>query len=57
MHNLSTVATQVANFTLWQRSNDTVIGNDTNSTYWRLYVPPGVAGNCNGSIIFTAVPA
>jgi len=28
-----------------------------NSTYWRIYVPKGVAGTCNGRIIFGAVVA
>jgi hypothetical protein len=27
----------------------------TNSTYWRIYVPLGVAGTCQGNIIFGAV--
>ncbi len=27
----------------------------TNSTYWRIYVPEGVAGTCNGTVIFGAV--
>ena len=28
--------------------------DDTNSTYWRIYVPVGVAGSCTGNIIFGA---
>lgn len=38
------------------RTNETV--NDrVNSTYWRVYVPIGVAGTCNGSIVFGAIKA
>ncbi len=41
-------------FNLNYRQNDTV--NDaTNSTYWRIYVPVGVAGSCEGNIVFGAV--
>jgi hypothetical protein len=29
--------------------------DDTNSTYWRMYVPLGVAGSCQGKIVFGAV--
>ena len=28
-----------------------------NSTYWRIYVPRGVAGTCSGNIIFGATKA
>lgn len=38
------------------RTNDSV--NDVlNSTYWRVYLPLGVAGTCNGTILFGAVQA
>ena len=38
------------------RQEDTV--NDAwNHTYWRIYVPVGVAGTCQGNIIFGAVQA
>jgi hypothetical protein len=56
MINMSSNATSIANFTLYQRTNDVTLGNDTNSTYWKLYLPPAVAGLCNGTIIFTAIP-
>ncbi|MFH1290475.1 MAG: hypothetical protein ABIH92_03640 [Nanoarchaeota archaeon] len=43
-------------FDLTQRQNDTdQYVDDTNSTYWRIYVPVGVAGNCSGNIVFGAV--
>ena len=56
MVNMTSSPVQVANFTLYQRTNDTTLGNDTNSTFWKLYVPPAVAGLCNGTVIFTAIP-
>lgn len=48
------------NRTIWrfdvaQRRNDTVpYYDETNATYWRAYVPIGVAGSCTGNIIFGA---
>lgn len=50
-------STPVVNpFNLRYRTNDTDAGVDeSNSTYWRIYVPVGVAGNCTGNIVFGAV--
>jgi hypothetical protein len=31
--------------------------DDTNATYWRIYVPLGVAGTCTGNVVFGAVIA
>jgi hypothetical protein len=43
-------------FNLDYRTNDDL--NDANKTsYWRTYVPEGIAGNCLGNIIFGAVQA
>ena len=43
-------------FNLGYRQNDTsAFVDDTNSTYWRIYVPAGVAGNCTGNIVFGSV--
>lgn len=40
-------------FDLHQRQNDT--DNEAfNQTYWRIYVPLGVAGTCSGNIVFVA---
>lgn len=51
-----TSAPIVNRFNLYQRQNDAVQYNDeTNATYWRIYVPTGVAGNCTGNIVFGAV--
>jgi len=41
-------------FNLYYRTNDTETWA-YNSTYWRIYVPIGVAGTCNGTIIFGAI--
>lgn len=49
----SAVATK--RFNIAFRQNDTAAGfDDTNSTYWRIYVPIGVAGSCSGNIVFGA---
>jgi len=43
-------------FNLNYRTNDGL--NDANkSSYWRIYVPEGIAGNCLGNVIFGAVQA
>ncbi|HLC78296.1 MAG TPA: hypothetical protein VJH92_04170 [Candidatus Nanoarchaeia archaeon] len=45
-------------FQLNYRQNDSVQGvDDANSTYWRIYVPTGVAGSCSGNIVFGATTA
>lgn len=36
------------------RQND-VTNDAINATYWRMYVPSGVAGSCAGNIIFSAI--
>lgn len=48
----------VREFNVPQRQNDTgQFFDDTNATYWRIYVPVGVAGSCSGNIVFGAVQA
>lgn len=48
----------IRDFNLSQRQNDTQSGvDDYNTTYWRIYVPLGVAGTCNGTILFGATTA
>jgi len=43
-------------FNLAQRQNDSNrFIDDTNATYWRIYVPTGVAGTCSGNIVFGAL--
>lgn len=43
-------------FNLDYRRNDT-FNEAKNNTYWRIYVPLGVAGTCQGNIIFGGVVA
>ncbi len=43
-------------FDLNYRQND-ILNEAWNHTYWRIYVPLGVAGTCQGNIIFGAVQA
>lgn len=45
--------TTFKNYNLDYRKNDT-FNDATNSTYWRIYVPRGVAGDCDGNIVFSA---
>jgi len=45
---------KVNNFNLNFRQNDSS-NEAVNSTYWRIYVPLGVAGGCSGNIVFGAV--
>ncbi len=49
-----TSAPVLEQFDLDYRFNDT-INEAWNESYWRIYAPLGVAGTCNGSIIFGAV--
>ncbi len=53
--NLSSTAI-IKQFELGVRLNDT-FNEAINSTYWRIYVPRGVAGTCDGTIIFGATVA
>ena len=57
MVNMSSNPTQIADFTLYQRTDDAFFGNDTNHTFWKIYIPPAIAGICNGTVIFTAIPS
>jgi len=53
-----TSAPAVKRFNLNYRQNDTSpYIDDTNTTYWRIYVPLGVAGTCQGNIVFGATVA
>ena len=44
----------IRKFNLNYRQND-ITNEAINSTYWRVYVPPGVSGSCSGNVIFGAV--
>ena len=56
MINLTTTAQQISNFTLPQRTNDTFYKEDRSNTYWKIMIPYGVKGQCNGSIKLIAIP-
>jgi len=51
-----TSSPDVKKFNLDYRKND-LINEAINITYWRIYVPRGVYGDCQGNIIFGAVRA
>jgi len=51
-----TSAPRVREFNLDYRHNDS-FNEAWNQTYWRIYVPIGVGGTCQGNIIFGAVQA
>jgi hypothetical protein len=56
--NYTNLTTEVRTYelNLQHRQNDTILGVDAiNQTYWRIYVPERVAGNCSGNIVFGAV--
>ena len=50
MVNLTGDPVLVDNFTLYQRTNDTAQDEDRNLTYWKLQVPYGTRGACNGTV-------
>lgn len=55
MLNLSNQTTFIPNLGIPRRVTDETLGNSSNSTYWRLQVPLGPSGICNGTIIYGAV--
>ncbi len=55
MTNITNTSTGLPNYNLPVRTNDINYGNDTNITYWKLYIPPNVGGFCNGTIEFLAI--
>ncbi len=57
MYNLTNQTRQIFNLTLPKRTTNAGFGNSSNSTYWKLQVPIGASGICNGTIIFGAIDA
>ena len=55
MYNLTNQTVQMINVTIPQRQNDASYGNSSNSTFWKLQIPPNAGGICNGTIIFGAI--
>ncbi len=51
-----TSSSNIKKFNLNYRQNDT-INKATSETYWRIYVPKGIGGTCQGNIVFGAVEA
>ncbi len=54
MTEITNTTTIIPEYTLPVRTNDTSHQQDTNNTYWMVYVPVGVSGRCNGTIEFWA---
>ncbi len=53
--NLTSNFNTLRKLNLNQRQNDTLATVDAfNDTYWRMYVPTGVAGSCSGHVEFVA---
>ncbi len=50
----STSAVTINQFDLAYQQTEGVV-DATNGTYWRVYVPTGVAGTCTGNVVFGAV--
>ena len=44
----------IKSFNLGVRQDD-LVNDAIKASYWRIYVPKGVAGTCQGNIIFGAV--
>lgn len=57
MINLTNQTRPIEDLTVPQRTTEGTYGNSTNSTFWRLEIPIGSAGVCNGTIIFGAIDA
>jgi hypothetical protein len=57
MTNLTNQTALIQNLTIPKRTTNVGYGNSTNSTFWRLQIPIGAAGVCNGTLIFGAVDA
>ena len=54
MFNLTNQSVAVINQTIPKRTDNAAYGNSSNSTWWRLQIPLGPAGVCNGTIVFGA---
>lgn len=54
MANLTNQSSMIANFTLYQKTNDAQNGSEFNQTFWKVRAPTGVGGSCNGTIVVAA---
>jgi len=50
---LTDTSTMIPNFYVPQRTNDAA--ESINSTYWKVQIPVGAGGVCNGKILFSAI--
>ncbi len=51
MINLTDSAALVANFSLYQRTDDNIHGNASNFTYWKVSAPTGTRSPCTGTVV------
>jgi hypothetical protein len=54
MINVTNQTTHFVNLSIPKRVDNAALGNSTNSTWWRLQIPLGPAGVCNGTVVFGA---
>jgi hypothetical protein len=56
MISITNISTRIHPLALMIRTNDTTYGYgvDRNTTYWRINIPLGVGGSCNGTLEFQA---
>jgi hypothetical protein len=52
MYQLTGGTTMAKNFYMPQRTSESA--DSTNKTYWKILIPGGAGGVCNGKILFTA---
>lgn len=57
MFNLTNQTTPIEDLTIPERKTDAGYGNSSNSTFWRLQIPAGSGGMCNGSIVIGGIDA
>ena len=57
MINLTNQTRQIQDLTIPKRTTNSGYGNSSNSTFWRLQIPLGASGICNGTVIFGAIDA
>ena len=55
MVNITNTTSPISDISLPIRTNDTNYETDTNTTYWKMYIPQDVGGYCNGTIQFTGL--
>ncbi len=54
MFNLTNQTRPFVNLSIPKRTENIALGNSSNSTWWKLNIPLGPSGVCNGTIIFGA---